>query len=100
MGRQVIWSPEAADLLEGILMYWEERNGSQTYSLKLNRLIQKCLNQVSKHPESGRKSKYQSVLYRIVRDYFIYYQYDEYFIEVLSIVDMRRDTEHIKSILG
>jgi toxin YoeB len=95
MGRQIIWSPEASDLLVGILTYWEERNGSQTYSLKLNRLFQECLKQVAKYPESGRKSKYQYVHYRIVRDYYIYYYYDDKSIEVLSLTDMRRDPDYI-----
>ena len=99
MGRQIIWSPEALELLEGILKYWEDRNGSKTYSLKLNRLVQDCLKQISKYPESGRIAKYQNVHYRIVRDYFIYYTYTEKEIEVLSLCDMRRDPEYIKSLV-
>jgi hypothetical protein len=66
MGRQIIWSTEALELLEGILIYWEERNGSQTYSLKLYRLFQDCLKQVPKYPESGSKSMHKEVYYSVV----------------------------------
>jgi len=99
MGRQVIWSPEALELLEGILTYWEKRNGSKTYSLKLNKLVQDCLKQVSKYPKSGRSAKYKTVHYRIIRDYFIYYTFTDKEIIVLSLCDMRRDPEYIKSLL-
>jgi len=69
------------------------------YSLKLNKCFQDVLRQVSKYPDSGRMSKYQDVNYRIVKDYFIYYAYNGEVIEVLSICDMRRDPDYIKSLL-
>ncbi|GLR17919.1 type II toxin-antitoxin system RelE/ParE family toxin [Portibacter lacus] len=99
MVREIIWSPEALELLEGILTYWEERNGSKKYSLNLNKYFQDVLRQVSKYPESGRVTKYRDVYYRIVKDYFIYYAYNEEVIEVLSLCDMRRDPDYIKSLL-
>lgn len=99
MGRKIIWSTEALELLEGILTYWEQRNRSKTYSLKLNRLFQECLKQVSKYPKSGKKTKHHNVHYRIVRDYLIYYSFTDLEIKVLSICDMRRDPEYIKSLL-
>jgi len=99
MGRQIIWTPEALELLEGIFNYWEVRNGSKTYALKLNVLFQNCLEQVCKYPESGRSAKYQNVHYRIVKDYFIYYTFTDKEVEVLSLSEMRRDPEYIKSSL-
>jgi len=99
MEREVIWSLEALELLEGILTYWEVRNGSKKYSLKLNKYFQDVLRQVSKYPESGRVTKYQNVNYRIVKDYFIYYTYNDKAIEVLSLCDMRRDPDSIRSLL-
>jgi len=98
MEREIIWSLEALELLEGILTYWEERNGSKKYSLKLNKYFQDVLRQVSIYPESGRVTKYQSVNYRIVKDYFIYNTYNDKTIEVLSC-DMRRDPDYIKFLL-
>ncbi|MDA8692705.1 type II toxin-antitoxin system RelE/ParE family toxin [Saprospiraceae bacterium] len=99
MDREITWSPEALELLEGILTYWEERNGSKNYSIKLNKYFQDVLRQGSKYPESGRATRYQNVNYRIVKDYFIYYVYSDSSIEVISLCDMRRNPDYIKSLL-
>ncbi len=99
MGRKIIWSKEALDLLEGILTYWEQRNGSKRYSLKLSKLFQDILKQTATFPEAGKQTDTKNVRYRIVKDYFIYYKYSNTKIEIVSICDMRRDPKYIKSLL-
>ncbi len=99
MGRRIVWSKEARDLFKGILTYWENRNGSKKYSLKLSKLLQDDIQQISTFPETGRLTDNKKVRYRIVRDYHIYYTYTNTEIEIISICDMRRDPKYIKSLL-
>jgi len=70
-----------------------ERNQSKTYSLKLNKLIKDTLQSLSQNPYIGRKSDYDNVRVKIVRDYLIFYSFNERELFVLSLWDSRR-VEH------
>jgi len=44
MALKIIWTRNAIEHLEDILNYWEVRNGSSSYSIKLYKLFQDGLN--------------------------------------------------------
>lgn len=99
MVREIVWSPRAQELLKEILDYWEERNGSATYSRKLFKLFENALAILAKLPEIGRQTEQRNVRYKIFRDYFLYYTYDDMELKVIALSDMRRNPKYIKSLL-
>ena len=91
MALQIIWTEIAEEQLEEILGYWVERNVSTEYAIKLNVLIEKAVQILSRYPESGRKTNNKKLSVKIIKDYFLYYSYDTKFLYVVAICDMRRD---------
>lgn len=96
MALQVEWSKNAEEHLSDILDYWKERNGTDTYSVKLFNLIQKQLKVLANHPDIGSLTDMQSVRKKIIKDYFLYYGYDDQILIVLAVVDMRRNPKFIR----
>ncbi len=85
--------------LNKVLDYWTERNQSNTYSHKFINLVDEALILLSRFSESGRQTENESIRVKIIREYFIYYSFDEKRLQVIDICDMRRDPEYINSLL-
>ncbi len=97
MALQIEWTDKALDHLDNILNYWEERNGSRTYSNKLYSIIQEALEILSRYPDSGRQTNNLFLKKKSVRDYFIYYTFDDSSLTVIGISYMGRDPNYLKS---
>ena len=78
MALKIIWTKNALEHLEDILNYWELRNGTNSYSIKLYKLFQNGLDLLSRYPTSGTKTNNE--------------------LTVLGIVDMRRNPKFIRKI--
>jgi plasmid stabilization system protein ParE len=96
MPKKVIWSERAAKEKISILEYWINRNKSNRYSLRLDKLIQENIDLLSINPEIGKISNYPPVRIKIVESYFIYYRVGSEQIEILSIWDSRRNPRRFK----
>lgn len=89
--RTIIWTTKANIERREILKYWINRNKSKAYSVKLNELFINSLIKLSENPKIGRKTNFNNVRVKIVRDYLIFYEFDLNELKVLSIWDGRRD---------
>ncbi len=94
--RKITWTKTAIFEKKEILEYWFNRNKSKTYSLKLNRLFMAELKALSLNPEIGKKTKFENIRARIIRDYLLFYEILENELVVLSIWDSRRNPEKLK----
>ncbi|HMR87990.1 MAG TPA: type II toxin-antitoxin system RelE/ParE family toxin [Saprospiraceae bacterium] len=96
MALKIVWTRNAIGHLEDILNYWESRNGTSVYSIKLYKLFQNGLDVLSRYPFSGTSTNNDLIRKKTIRDYFIYYSYNESNLTVLGIVDMRRNPKFIR----
>ena len=94
--RKINWTKDANFERKEILDYWIDRNKSKTYSIKLNKLFINTLKQISDNPKIGRKTDFENVRVKIVRDYLLFYEFDIKQIKVLSLWDGRRDENTIR----
>jgi plasmid stabilization system protein ParE len=93
--RKVIWSSRAKlDLFE-ILDFYLKRNGTVTYSKKLNSKIRKAVKLLEKHSELGIQTDVQSVRNLIVGDYSIFYEIQSATIEIITIWGNQQDPANI-----
>jgi len=96
MALKLEWTERAILHLEEILHYWEDRNASKTYSLKLYSWIQTSLEILSHYPHSGNRTDNIRLRKKIVKDYCLYYTFDPKTLTIIGIIDMRRDPEYLK----
>ena len=96
MAKQIIWSLRARNDRKEILNYWRVHNQSAVYSKKLNDLFKKAVVLIANHPGIGRKTDFENVRVKLVRDYLIFYEENENEILILTIWDNRRNPEDLK----
>ncbi len=96
MALQIEWTDKAISHLDDILNYWEERNGSRNYSIKLYSIFQEALEVLSRYPDSGRRTSNLFLKKKSIRDYFLYYSYDKTKLTVMGISYMGRGPKYLK----
>lgn len=96
MAAKLTWSERADRELHDILCYWENRNGSPTYSTKLYGLINHSLEMVCSFSLSGQMTTTEGVRSVIVKDYRILYELRPDEIYVMTIFDTRQDPKKLE----
>lgn len=97
---QIKWTKEAKFQFNEILDYWDFRNGSSIYSTKLLVLVDQTIKILLKYPEIGRPTENVRIRMKIIKDYFLYYSFDNETLTILGVSDMRRDPNYLKSLLS
>lgn len=54
MAKEIIWSPEAVEDRVSILAYWNMRNSSKNYSIRLDNEFLKIAELISRNPKIGK----------------------------------------------
>lgn len=97
MGR-IIWQREAQNQRKDIFRYWNKRNGSNTYSKKLNTEIKRVLKVVKDTPLIGVEVEQRRHIRRVLifSNYSLFYTFDKENIYILSFWDNRQNPENLE----
>jgi len=93
--RTIVWSRLAELAFKETLQYFNERNKSNDYSLKLAKAIKSELQLLSDHPNLGLATSVKNVRYLISSNYKIFYQIKEAQIVILMVWDGRMNPNKI-----
>jgi plasmid stabilization system protein ParE len=96
MAKRIIWSTKAERIFTEILEFYIERNGSKSFSRKLNSEILALLSILSKRPFLGMKTDITNVRVFVKKDYKIFYQIEDKSLVVLLVWDCRQSPENIR----
>jgi len=93
--RKIEWSPQAKADLTNILEFFYIRNGSKSYSNKLNSKLRKSIRLLGKHPQLGIQSDVEHIRTLIEGDYVIFYQVVEETVRIITIWDCRQNPDNL-----
>lgn len=96
MARRITWTNEAKRVYKAILKYYIERNGSKTYSVKLNKEITELISLLKYYPNLGKKTDYKDLRAIVKGDYKIYYKITQTEINIRLVWDCRQNPEDLK----
>ncbi len=91
MAEKVIWTTQAKNELFDILDYWKNRNQSILYSQKLFQLIQNQINLIILFPEIGRKTNFENVRIKNIKDYLLFYEIKNSKLYILTIKSSKQN---------
>ncbi len=95
--RKINWTEKANFERKEILQYWINRNKSKRYRIKLNKLFVETIKKTAENPMIGRKTDFdENIRVKIVRDYLLFYKFDDKQLKVLSIWDGNRDDNKLE----
>jgi len=89
--KEIIWSQRAKQELIQILDYYNTRNESVAYSIKLIDEIENLLNTLSQSEFIGRLTANKKTRVVVMKEYLIFYEINRERIEILSFWDNRQD---------
>ncbi|MDD3788043.1 MAG: type II toxin-antitoxin system RelE/ParE family toxin [Petrimonas sp.] len=92
--KTIIWSERADDELKGILEFYNTRNGNTKYSFKLLAKIEEISEILSKNEYIGRLADDKKTRVIVMDAYLIFYEIDEFQINILSFWDNRQNPEN------
>jgi plasmid stabilization system protein ParE len=95
--RKIVWSSGAKLDLFKILDFYIKRNGTATYSRKLNSTIRGTLKLLVKTPDIGVQTDVQNVRNLPEGDYSIFYEIKPDRIEIITIWDNRQNPENLST---
>ena len=93
--RRLIWSKNSIKERNEIFDYWNNRNKSKKFSQKLYHLFLNAIEPLKENPEIGILNQDYSFRHLLVKDYLIFYQFNEEEIYILKIWDGRRNHENL-----
>jgi toxin YoeB len=83
--RIIVWSSKAKLDLKNLFEFYNHRNKSKIYSLKLHRKIQKEIQLLIQQPEIGKKTNKIGVRGLLVDNHFIFYEIFEKHIVIFAV---------------
>lgn len=98
MAKRVIWTSKANLIFTKILEFYIERNGSKTYSRRLNNEILSLITILSKQPYLGIKTDKKDIRILIKNHFKIFYQIDNDILIIHFIWDCRQSQESLNII--
>jgi plasmid stabilization system protein ParE len=93
--RKIIWSTKAKVELFEILDFYYQRNGTKTFSEKLNVTFRKSVRLLAKYSDIGIPTDIPNVRNIIEGDYSIFYKIESDTLEILSIWDNRQNPDQL-----
>ena len=92
---KIVWSLRAMNDRKKIFEYWNDRNKSTTYSNKLNTIFKQTLILINDYPLLGKRTNFEHIRLKIVKNYFIFYKKTETHLIVLPIWDCNQDIKNL-----
>ncbi|MGS2738008.1 type II toxin-antitoxin system RelE/ParE family toxin [Sinomicrobium sp. M5D2P17] len=96
MAKKIIWTKKAKNEFIDILQYWINKNKSNTFSIKLNALIEEQLDLILDFPEIGKTTDIPNVYVKIIQKYLLYYEFVDDILYVLTIRHGSRNPKTLK----
>lgn len=96
MDLEIIWSLRAKNDIKNISIYWNKRIGNVDYSKKIRRLTNEYLELLKQYPKLGRQTDNRNVREIIIKDFKIFYFFDETSIYIVRFWDTRQDPERLE----
>ena len=93
MALKILYAPQFVDNLESILQFFDERNGSDAFSKKLLKMIQREIVILKTMPEIGRMTNFPGVRILFVERFGIEYQIRNEEILIIDIFSCLKNPE-------
>ncbi|MEO9474642.1 MAG: type II toxin-antitoxin system RelE/ParE family toxin [Cyclobacteriaceae bacterium] len=90
MAKKIRWTTRSIIDRTIIYRYWLERNQSNVYPEKLEKLFGKSAEIISNFPNIGTQTNYRNVYSKVVRNYKVFYRIETDEIQILRVWDTRQ----------
>jgi len=95
----VFWTETAIAQRNHIFEYWNNRNGSKTFSNNLLSIINDNIRLIKRFPRLGKKTDFDENRVVTLNDFSLFYKFDSECIIITAFWDNRQDPEKLLCLL-
>jgi toxin YoeB len=96
MAKKIVWTLTAIQDRFKIYQYWIEKNKSNLFSERLEKLFNESAVLLSEFPEIGTQTEFQDVRVKVIRNYKLFYQFNSDSIQIIRVWDSRQDPDNLQ----
>lgn len=96
MARKIEWTKTSIQDRFEIYKFWVEKNGSDSYSKKLETLFHEAAKLISEFPEIGTDTDFPGLEVKVVKSYKLFYLVDTNTIRIIRIWDTRQNPQSLE----
>ena len=96
MAKEIVWTQSAIQDRFRIYQYWSQKNKSNLFSQKLERLFNEAATLLSEFPEIGTRTDFQDVRVKVIRNYCVFYLNLPDSIQIIRVWDSRQNPDSLK----
>lgn len=100
MVEKVIWTQTAYSQKIAVFEYWNQKNGSNAYSLKLENAVNDVIELLVKFPHLGVKTQLKNVRVKIIKNYLLIYRLSNDTLYILLFWDSRQNPDDLRRLLS
>ncbi|GAB4246198.1 MAG: hypothetical protein Tsb0034_25090 [Ekhidna sp.] len=100
MVEKVVWTQTAYSQKIAVLDYWNKKNGSNSYSRKLEDAVNNAIELLQKFPHLGVKTQLANVRVKVIKNYLLIYRLSDDTIYVLLFWDSRQNPDDLKRLFS
>lgn len=95
MAKKIVWTQTAIHDRFRIYQYWFQKNKSNLFSEKLERLFNAAATLLSEFPEIGTQTEFEGIRVKVIRNYRLFYQNHPDKIQIIRVWDSRQNTDSL-----
>ncbi|MEQ8904976.1 type II toxin-antitoxin system RelE/ParE family toxin [Ekhidna sp.] len=99
MVKEVVWTQTAYSQKIEVYEYWNKKNGSSSFSEKLEKTINDAIDLIKKFPQLGVKTQLKNVRIKIIKNYLLIYRVSEDTLFILLFWDSRQNPKDLDRLI-
>ena len=96
MVKKIIWTQKAKKDFIEILEYWNNRNKSNRFSIRLNNLVEEQISLISEFPDIARATDIPDVKVKVIHKYLLYYEIVDHVLYILTFRHGSKNPTNLK----
>lgn len=96
MAKEIVWTQTAIQDRFRIYQYWSQKNKSNLFSEKLERLFHEAAILLSEFSEIGTQTDFQDLRVKNIRNYKIFYLNQPDSITIIRVWDSRQNSDYLE----
>jgi toxin YoeB len=96
MAKEIVWTQTAIQDRFRIYQYWTQKNKSNLFSEKLERLFNEAATLLSEFSEIGTYTDFQDIRVKVIRNYKLFYHNLPDRIQIIRVWDSRQNPDNLE----
>jgi len=96
MAKKIVWTQTAIQDRFKIYQFWTQKNKSDLFSEKLERLFNEGAKLLAEFPEIGTQTDFRDIRVKVIKDYKMFYLIQTNSIQIIRVWHTRQNPDNLE----